>query len=289
MRSKEKGNSSVIYKKRRLRGCEAGGVHHLDRVTAWPQAHWGGQWQRCDTGDAGGTLSPFVTPAQPSTHGNNHSSPFHPFSKLSFTLVLIFSPVPCVITPISSPFLPLLTSLFQPSLYIAPFLFLFTHMTAHFWSPEPFHPFHPQSLYSSYDLSISFLLRFLLLDLIYPASTPRLRSSQPHSFPLAESPLISIRLPSARGEMKIDSPSSNCFFPAKEKGEAVSWALSKAVHPSPFEVWRQGCSEISVALTVTAERWSMRDRRDTEQQRSRDYGTINDLFFFRQAAQPELA
>lgn len=35
-------------------------------------------------------------------------------------------------------------------------LFLFTLMTPHFWSLEPFHPLHPQSMPSSYDLSISF-------------------------------------------------------------------------------------------------------------------------------------
>lgn len=163
-------------------------------------------------------------------------------------------------------------------------------MTPHFLSSEPFHPFHPQSLPSSYDLSISFSLCSLLLDLICPAPLPILALPQPYSFPLAESPLISIRLPSARGEMKIDSPSSSRFSLAKEKGEAVSWALSKAVHPSPFEVWRQGCSEISVALTGTGERDEAWGRGEAlEQQRSKDYGTINSLFFFRQASKPKLA
>lgn len=36
---KEKSSFSVIYAKKRLRGYEAGGLHRLDRVTAWPQAH----------------------------------------------------------------------------------------------------------------------------------------------------------------------------------------------------------------------------------------------------------
>lgn len=134
MRSKEKGNSSVIYKKRRLRGCEAGGVHHLDRVTAWPQAHWGGQWQHRDTGDAGGTLSPFVTPAQPSTHGNNHSSPFHPFSKLSFTLVLIFS-----LSPVWLPPSPRLSFLFWPPSFSL--LFILHHSFS--YSPTWLHTSDP--------------------------------------------------------------------------------------------------------------------------------------------------
>lgn len=112
----------------------------------------------------------------------------------------------------------------------------------------------------AYDLSISFCSPLLLWDLIYPASSPHPCSFQPQSFPLAASPLISIGLPSAWGEMKIDSPSSNCFSLAKEKGKAVSSGLSKAVHPSPFKVWRQGCSGISVAVTVTGERWSMGER-----------------------------
>lgn len=131
-------------------------------------------------------------------------------------------------------------------------------MTQHFWSLEPLHPSHPKSVPFSCDLSISFCSPLLLWDLIYPASSPHPCSFQPQSFPLAASPLISIGLPSAWGEMKIDSPSSNCFSLTKEKGKAVSSGLSKAVHPSPFKVWRQGCSGISVA--VTGERWSMGER-----------------------------
>jgi len=80
-------------------------------------------------------------------------------------------------------------------------------------------------------------------------------SSQPHSFPLAESPFISIWPPSAREKMKIDSPSSNCFSLVKEKGKAVSWALSKAIHPSPFKSWWQACSQIRKAPTETGEKW----------------------------------
>lgn len=148
-----------------------------------------------------------------------------------------FFPSPCffsIFTPYNSTLLIPRTVSPIPSSKFAFFL----------WSPNPL------------------LILFALHSLIWfshpslpPPSPPQPRSSQPYSFPLAESPLISIRLPSAREEMKIDSPSSNCFSLGKEKGEAVSRALSKAVHPSPFEVWRQGCSQISVAQTETAEIW----------------------------------
>lgn len=158
-----------------------------------------------------------------------------------------------------------MTLLVPSSPPITPLLSSSTLTVPCFWSSELFHPFHPQSLPFSYDLSIPysfFLLCSLLLDLIYPAPPPLPYFSQPHSFSPCR---ITLDIYStARGEMKIDSPSSNCFSLAKERGEAVSWALSKAVHPSPFEVWRQGSTEISVALTATGQRWSVKQRRGTK-------------------------
>lgn len=139
MWSKEKGSSSVIYGKRRIRGYEAGGVHHLDRVTAWPQVHWRGQWQRHDTGDAGGTLSPFVTAARPSAHENSRSSPFPAPPSILKALIhpqpRLFS-LSYVITPITSPFFPTLTPLFLSSFPITLLLFLFTLMTPHTSDPR---------------------------------------------------------------------------------------------------------------------------------------------------------
>lgn len=147
------------------------------------------------------------------------------------------SSVPYVITPTPSPLFPPLTSLIPPSL---PIFFLFTLMTPHFWSPEPFQPLHPQSLPSSCDLPISFCSA--LYSWIWFTQPPLL------FFLLFAAPFLSLcritldiySAAISPGEMKIDSPSSNCYSLAKEKGEAVSWALSKAVHPSPFEVGRQG-------------------------------------------------
>lgn len=103
MWSKKKGRSSEMYEKGRWRGCEPAGVIHLDRVTAWPQAHWGGQRQHRDTGEAVGTLSLFVTLAWPSIHENTPLPtlclPPFSFSKLSSTLALVFFPFPTWLPP----------------------------------------------------------------------------------------------------------------------------------------------------------------------------------------------
>lgn len=89
----------------------------------------------------------------------------------------------------------------------------------------------------------------------------------------AESPLISLRLPSARGEIKIDSPPGNCSSLTKEKWEAVSWALSKDVHPSPFEV------DDKVAPESARRRLRLRGD-EARGRRRRSGGPINPLVLF---------
>lgn len=150
MRSK-KGRSSEMYEKGRWRGCEAAGVIHLDRVTAWPQAHWGGQRQHRDTGQAVGTLSLFVTLAWPSIRENTPLP-----SLLSSTLALVFFPFPTRLPPPAR----LSFLLWPPSLgllVLSLSFFSYSPSWLHtFWSLEQFHSFHLQSLPSSYDFSISF-------------------------------------------------------------------------------------------------------------------------------------
>lgn len=184
------------------------------------------------------------------------------YAKLSSTLALVCFLFPTWLPP------PLRLSflLFPPSL--GP---LVLSLSVFSYSPSWRHTFHLQSLPSSYDLSVSFCSPLYSI-LIFQAPSSHPCSFQPHSFPLAESPLISIWLPSACGEMKINSPSSNCFSLNKEKKGAVSWALSKAVHPSPSEVWRWDSSGISVALL-----W-LHEGEALEQQRSKDCGPMTCSF-----------
>lgn len=89
--------------------------------------------------------------------------------------------------------------------------------------PDPFHPRHPQSSSPSCDLSISFCS--CLPSWLWFSPPPRLGLALLSliPFPPAETTLITIPLPSAREEMKIDSPSGYCSSPPEEKREAVSW------------------------------------------------------------------
>lgn len=165
---------------------------------------------------------------------------------------LLFS-ISYVITAAASP--PPITRLFLSPLPITLLLFYihpYDSVPLIPWTVSPF----PSSKFAFFLWSLNpLLILFALLSTPWSDLTssppPICAALGPIPFPLAESPLISIRLPSASEEMKIDSPSSNCSSLVKEKGEAVSWVLSKAVHPSLFEVWRQCCSEISAALTET--------------------------------------
>lgn len=186
---------------------------------------------------------------------NSFLSPLRPpFSWLSSTFTLFFSQFPT--------WLPLQHLAFSSSYNQTIFVPSPHHSASFLYSPLWLCPSDPLNRFTLSILKVSLLPMIsqslthsfcsALHSLIwFTQPPPRLCFSRPHSFPLAESPLISIRLPSASEEMKIDSPSSNCSSLVKEKGEAVSRALSKAVHPSLFEVWRQCCSEISAALTET--------------------------------------
>lgn len=208
--------------------------------------------------DARGALSPFVTPGRPSSakkkdapsfpRSGLHSHGFHLPSPSSFLNFL--RDYRCCISSSYN------QTISVPSPH---------HSASFLYSPlwlcasDPLNcftlsilkvcllPMISQSLTHSFCSTLHSLIWFTQL----PPPSPICAALGPIPFPLAESPLISIRLPSASEEMKIDSPSSNCSSLVKEKGEAVSWVLSKAVHPSLFEVWRQCCSEISAALTET--------------------------------------
>lgn len=94
----------------------------------------------------------------------------------------------------------------------------------------------------------------------------------PAPLSLAESPLISLQLPPARGEIKIDSPPGNCSSLTKEKWEAVSWALSKDVHPSPFEVDDKVAPESARRLRLWGD--------EARGRRRRSGGPINPLVLF---------
>lgn len=216
---KEKGSSSIIMKKRRWRGREAGGVHHLGRVTAWPQAHWEGLWQRRDTGDAGGTLSPFVTAAPMKTAAPLSSLHLPPLSKPASTLSLMFHPFPMWLPPPPRLYSPLWPPSFHP-------LFL-----SFSYSPSWLHTSDPLNRFS---LSILKVCRLPVISQSLSAllSTPESdlpslpssssSSSQPHSFPFAESPLISIRLPSARERWKSILPPATATLWLRRKGRQLA-------------------------------------------------------------------
>ena len=180
---KEKGSSSMINdKKRRWGGREAGGVHHLGRVTAWPRAHWEGLWQRRDTGDAGGTLSPFVTAAPmktaaplPSLHPLPSQS-LHPPSPPCFIRSLCDYPHPLAFLPPPSDL---------PHSTLSSYLFLIHPHDSTLLIPWTVSA-SPSSKFAVFLWSPNlFLLCSLLLNLIYPASPP-LRSPIP--FPLQNHP-----------------------------------------------------------------------------------------------------
>lgn len=167
----------------RLRGCEAGGLQRLRRVTAWPWARGGGQRPRCDTGDSGGTRSPFVTPVQPSTLKTDASLTSLQLSPLSKNKnkknKKPFSPRTGKEKKGKQSYKKIKTNVkkahFTVSLPVYPDVFFsrffFTLLTWSVCYSEPLCPLHPQSSPSFSDLSILYsffflLLCFSLLDLI---------------------------------------------------------------------------------------------------------------------------
>lgn len=109
----------------------------------------------------------------------------------------------------------------------------------------PFHPSHPQSSPLSCDLSISFCS--CLPSWLWFSPPPRLGLAllSPGPFPPAETTFITIPLPSAREQMKIDSPSGNCSSLPEEKWEAVS--RTQRIHLPQGEM-RPGSSGWTKAL-----------------------------------------
>lgn len=120
-------------------------------------------------------------------------------------------------------------------------------------------PHHSASfLYSPLWLCASDPLNCFSLSILKVCLLPMISQSLTHSFCSTLHSLIwftQLPPPICAALGPIPFPLQNhpwyLFDCHQEKGEAVSWALSKAVHPSLFEVWRQCCSEISAALTET--------------------------------------
>lgn len=95
-------------------------------------------------------IAPMKTAAHlPSMH-SPYSQSFYPASPSSFLCFL------CDYPHHPTLYFFLWPHSFCPLFHHSTCFLWFTLMTPHFWSPEPFHPFYPQSLPSSYDLSISF-------------------------------------------------------------------------------------------------------------------------------------